>query len=219
MDIADQMKDSILSALFEEIEDIDTANVVYDQIQELDLYRLSEQTELIKEIEEINERHMKIIEKHTVYIESQKKKILDERKGYLYVTQIRQALNTLFNQYWREYHNEIENLDYEDLATKTPQLKRKSLCDKEGVKFALAVIHNKYTLCSKDLCYFYLNINYRYHPKIKPLTVILSSIDKFKKIKNAHPDYKPCGIDLDTTILDEIRTEIVNHKSAFEYNN
>ena len=122
---------------------------------------------------------------------------------------LRQVQNSVFYQLWSNNKNQLIGIDFEKLANETALLKRKKLYKREGVQYALAVLHNKIkSEISLDLCKEYLWLNNKFHPNVNPFEngqeVILLEL---KKISIEHPEVCRIGnIPISTKLITETIT-------------
>lgn len=129
----------------------------------------------IKDIINENNEKLKIIE------ENRRKMMFVHNK----IFKIRQAMNELFQKKWRQYDNVFTNVDFDILASKTSILKRKTLVKiNNGIKFALIIINgiDKTINFPIELCKYYITLNNKFHPDIRPIQKTIIIAEEMKKI-------------------------------------
>jgi len=135
-----------------------------------------------------------------------KGQIDDEREAVKSLLTIRQSLNCTMHKIYIKNKGLVDGLsiNYMELASKTPELKKKDLIDNDGTKLALAVIHGKCSFISKSLALYYIQLNNTLHPPTTPSKVVIDSINKVRIAKTKYPTFKPFDLSLDCGLLDEI---------------
>ena len=128
---------------------------------------------------------------------------------------IRQAMNKLFCNLWRENETTILNLkiDFDELANMTKILKRKNKVEKfPGLKYALGIYHNKFI--KFNICVFYITLNDFYHPNTTPIKNVLDNLDNIKNhIENI--EYLQ-EIRLTKDICNKLKIEISKRKYLYD---
>jgi hypothetical protein len=97
-------------------------------------------------------------------------------------------------------------------------MKRKYIADKNhGIKFALAVYYNKLNdeKFSKDLCKFYISINDKFHPSIKPINCTIQTIKELEKIIG---DNETVSIELGTSrsVINELIEKLIINEYIYK---
>lgn len=187
----DKLKDDIWDKLIDLSDDSCVCHAIFDKVHQIERSGINDQIKLIHlhkrqlhQYETAVKQHLEENDKLGKDLESQRSKLDLERKIMPNLIIVRQYLNKLFYDKWEEISKDktsiINNVDFSELANITPQLKRKHLFDNNGIKIALCVLHNKCTGLPKDLCEFYITLNDKFHPKIKPDKIVRESIHALK---------------------------------------
>ena len=209
---------------------MDSYTKLYSLIQDCDINDdYDQRTEMIDTLKQVRDDHKHSYAKlQLLYddikheFDSQKQKFDEQDKQIALLNNIlsdisiiREYINKLFGKLWNIYQKDIEsaNPNFKDLSDKTPLINKYKKLEYEknnGIKFALYTLdNNPCPVASPELCNFYLALNAKYHPEIKPTSVILNSLKSIEQIMQADQlpnHYKSSGLNI--KVLDELKRDI-----------
>ena len=119
---------------------------------------------------------------------------------------VRQATNMLFFRLWEHNKNTLTDIDFHKLAINTLLLKRKDKIDSPGLKYALAILHDKCIGIDKDICEFYIKVNDFCHPSTKPISIIIDNLNDIENNIDLLEYLKDTGLTKD--MCHKLKTEI-----------
>jgi hypothetical protein len=193
------IKNQIYTELAESIEDTDKVIQIYGLVEDLEISNLQIFT---GHINNLKTQISDLDNKMTIF----RTQIEDERTAIKSLLTIRQSLGNTMHKIYNKNSSFLNGLglNYKELASKTPSLKKKDLINNDGVKLSLAVIHKKCDFTSIKLALYYIQLNNTVHPPTTPIKTIINSINNVRCAKSKYPDFKPFDLSLDIGLLDEI---------------
>jgi hypothetical protein len=210
-----EIKHNIYQTCIDKIDDSDFADEIYGLVENIEQHYIDQsmiRTNNFRKIRnELNEKfdnEIKAMDNENIKL---KEKIIEDKIIIKNLHIVRQYTNLIFNIKWNKTNEQIKkNTDFQDLANKTLEIKRKDIKDNNGIKYALLVINDICNDTKKDLAMFYICINDKYHPPIKPINEkVKQSLDELKRIINKHnEDINYNGIIINNKILNELEENV-----------
>lgn len=186
---------------------------LYDQVEKLQIFNIESTSNILQNIKDDLDGKIKELDEN-------KKVIKFVPIISKCIHQIRQMLNKIMNKLWDENYDKLKDKDYIQMANSTHILRRKDINDKNGCKFALAILNDidSSIIFSKKLCELYIKLNDMYHPPTKPIERILLSTqmlrDIIKDCPNLISDMFDINISNDT--LDILDNTINENKTILQ---
>lgn len=180
-----ETRELLRSEIYDKMEDFDeiVKTDIMDDLDSIeDTYRVEIRNLITCQQKELDQRKQ-VLDEYLVKLEEEKQrsKLFNDFIKSLPV--IRQYLNSLINQLYNELSDkDKDTLDtYDYLSFKSYiYIQRPNVLNSNGTKYALSLIEGmiQNVQTSKELCIFYLKLNDKMHPKLKPKTLITENIDK-----------------------------------------
>lgn len=204
------IKSQIFDQLYGNIEDENIVTEIYDNVEELHKQCIDEMRTLKNDIQNKLDEYDKKLNK----LDDERK---NSYKAHKIVYLVRQTMNVLFPNMYNKYAEHLNNINYDELARSTQFMKRTEIVHKDnGCKFALAVYHGKISVenFSKDLCKYYITLNDKFHPKIKPINNTIENIKELKLLMQENTNICEC-LETPINVVEELIEKLNNNKNIY----